>query len=52
MTALAERAPEGVEVLTLGRPDLDLADPASIRDAFDGETADVVVNAAAYTAVR
>jgi len=51
VTALGERAPDGVEVLTLGRPELDLADPASIRDAFDGETADVVVNAAAYTAV-
>ena len=51
VTALAERAPEGVDVLTLGRPELDLADPASIRDAFDGETADLVVNAAAYTAV-
>jgi dTDP-4-dehydrorhamnose reductase len=51
VSALAERAPEGVEVLTLGRPDLDLANPASIRDAFDGETADIVINAAAYTAV-
>jgi dTDP-4-dehydrorhamnose reductase len=51
VSALAERAPPGVEVLTLGRPDLDLADPASIRAAFDGETADVVINAAAYTAV-
>jgi dTDP-4-dehydrorhamnose reductase len=51
VTALAERAPEGVEVLTLGRPELDLADPDSIRAAFDGETADVVINAAAYTAV-
>ena len=51
VTALAERAPEGVEVLTLGRPELDLADAASIRAAFDGETADIVVNAAAYTAV-
>jgi dTDP-4-dehydrorhamnose reductase len=51
VSALAERAPPGVEVLTLGRPDLDLADPASICAAFDGETADVVINAAAYTAV-
>jgi dTDP-4-dehydrorhamnose reductase len=51
VSALAERAPKGVEVLTLGRPDLDLANPASIRDAFDGETADIVINAAAYTAV-
>ncbi len=51
VTALAERAPPGVEVLTLGRPELDLADPDSIRSAFDGETADIVINAAAYTAV-
>jgi dTDP-4-dehydrorhamnose reductase len=50
-TSLQERAPEGVEVVTLGRPELDLADPASIRDAFDAAVADVVVNAAAYTAV-
>jgi dTDP-4-dehydrorhamnose reductase len=50
-TALRERAPEGVEVVTLGRPELDLADAHSIRDAFDAEVADVVVNAAAFTAV-
>jgi dTDP-4-dehydrorhamnose reductase len=51
VTSLLERAPEGVEVLAMGRPDLDLGDPESIRSAFDGEVADVVVNAAAYTAV-
>jgi dTDP-4-dehydrorhamnose reductase len=51
VTSLLERAPDGVEVLAMGRPDLDLADPETIRDAFDGEVADVVVNAAAYTAV-
>ena len=50
-TALRERAPEGVEVVALGRPELDLADPGSIRDAFDAAVADVVVNAAAFTAV-
>ncbi len=50
-TALQERAPPGVEVVALARPTLDLADPASIRDAFEPQTADVVVNAAAYTAV-
>jgi dTDP-4-dehydrorhamnose reductase len=50
-TSLRERAPEGVEVVTLGRPELDLADRDSIRDAFDAEVADVVVNAAAFTAV-
>jgi len=51
VTAMLERAPDGVEVFALGRPELDLADPASIRRAFDDETVDVVVNAAAYTAV-
>lgn len=51
VSAMRERAPEGVDLLTLGRPELDLADPDSIRRAFDDETADVVVNAAAYTAV-
>jgi dTDP-4-dehydrorhamnose reductase len=50
-TSLRERAPEGVEVVTFGRPELDLADADSIRDAFDAEVADVVVNAAAFTAV-
>ena len=49
--SLIERAPEGVEVTALGRPELDLADPASIRAAFDAQSPDVVVNAAAYTAV-
>jgi dTDP-4-dehydrorhamnose reductase len=50
--ALTERAkPHGVEVVLLGRPALDLTDPASVRRVV-GETAgDVVVNAAAYTAV-
>jgi len=49
--SLIERAPDGVEVVALARPELDLADPASIRDAFESGPADVVVNAAAYTAV-
>ncbi len=51
VTSLLERAPLGVEVVAMGRPDLDLADPASIANAFDGEVADLVVNAAAFTAV-
>ncbi|MEC9343856.1 MAG: dTDP-4-dehydrorhamnose reductase [Pseudomonadota bacterium] len=38
-------------VLTLGRPRLDLADPASIRKAVAEFTPDIVINAAAYTAV-
>ncbi len=49
--SLIERAPASVEVLALGRPEIDLADPASIRNAFDARAPDVVVNAAAYTAV-
>ena len=49
--ALRERAPPGIDVVALGRPELDLADPFSIRDAFDARAADVVVNAAAYTLV-
>ncbi len=51
VTSMLERAPPGVEVVAMGRPALDLADPRSIERAFDGELADVVVNAAAYTAV-
>jgi dTDP-4-dehydrorhamnose reductase len=49
--SLAERAPAGVTVVPLGRPLLDLADPASIAPALARVGADVVVNAAAYTAV-
>ena len=49
--ALAERAPAGVTVVPLGRPAIDLADPAGIAPALAATGADVVVNAAAYTAV-
>ncbi len=49
--ALVERAPVGVTVVTLGRPLIDLADPAGIAPALARIGADVVVNAAAYTAV-
>jgi dTDP-4-dehydrorhamnose reductase len=51
VTAMLERAPDDIEVAAMGRPELDLADPQSILRAFDDEVADVVVNAAAYTAV-
>jgi dTDP-4-dehydrorhamnose reductase len=51
VTAMQERAPPGVEVVAIGRPQLDLADAEAIADAFDAAVADVVVNAAAYTAV-
>ena len=50
--ALAEvGAREGVTIIPVGRPDLDLAAPQSILPALQAASADVVVNAAAYTAV-
>ena len=49
-TALVERA--GTHTVTaLGRPDVDLADPASLAEALERTRPDAVVNAAAYTAV-
>jgi dTDP-4-dehydrorhamnose reductase len=41
----------GVEVTTVGRPELDLAEPETIEPALRAASPDVVVNAAAYTAV-
>jgi dTDP-4-dehydrorhamnose reductase len=50
--ALAERAPaHGVTAVFLGRPRLDLADPSGIEDILVETGGDLVVNAAAYTAV-
>src|SRR5690606_8764105 len=47
-----ERAAEhGASVTPIGRPMLDLADPSGIGDVLSGITGDIVVNAAAYTAV-
>jgi dTDP-4-dehydrorhamnose reductase len=40
-----------VAVRALGRPDLDLADAACVERALAGAACDVIVNAAAYTAV-
>ncbi len=47
----AGRARGGVSVAALGRPQLDLADAASIARAIEAKRPDLVVNAAAYTAV-
>jgi dTDP-4-dehydrorhamnose reductase len=41
-----------VRVVAIGRPELDLADETSVAAAFARERPDVVVNAAAYTAVE
>lgn len=52
VTSLLERGPAaGVEVIALGRPELDLTDPASVRAAIAAAAPDAVVSAAAYTAV-
>jgi dTDP-4-dehydrorhamnose reductase len=51
--ALLECAPshKSFDVVALGRPELDLADQASIARVVDAVAPDLVVNAAAYTAV-
>lgn len=52
VTSLIERGPAaGVEIVAVGRPELDLADPASIRRALETVRPDAIVSAAAYTAV-
>lgn len=50
--SLLERGPAlGATVLALGRPQLDLARPGTIAPALASARPDIVVNAAAYTAV-
>lgn len=50
--SLLERGPvAGVTVVAVGRPDLDLADPDSVFAALKAAAPDLVVSAAAYTAV-
>lgn len=50
--ALAERAPmHGAKAVLLGRPVLDLTDPSGIEDILQDTGGDLIVNAAAYTAV-
>ena len=51
VTALAERAGDGLEVIALGRPELDLAAPDDLASLFAPHRPDAIVNAAAYTAV-
>lgn len=50
VTSLRERA-GGVEIVSLGRPQLDLLDRASVLRALAEKEPDVIINAAAYTAV-
>ena len=49
--SMLERAPQGVTVTALGRPSLDLEQLGSIGPAIAATRPDVVVNAAAFTAV-
>ena len=50
--SLLERAPaHGADVVALGRPELDLANPATIAPALERAAPSIIVNAAAYTAV-
>jgi len=52
VTALAEKAFDaGIELVALGRPELDLTDAASVRRTIEGARPDVIVSAAAYTDV-
>lgn len=51
-TALTELAgTDDAEIVALGRPDLDITDADAVRRAVERERPDIVVNAAAYTAV-
>ncbi|MGB3627239.1 MAG: dTDP-4-dehydrorhamnose reductase [Henriciella sp.] len=49
--ALAERAENTSRLVALGRPDLDITRPATIRSAIERTNAAIVINASAYTAV-
>jgi dTDP-4-dehydrorhamnose reductase len=48
---LAKADAHGVVVIAVGRPTLDLAEPASIHEALAAARPDAIVNAAAYTQV-
>ena len=49
--SLLETPSPTIEWLTIGRPEVDLAQPGSLAAAISAARPDVVVNAAAYTAV-
>ncbi len=50
-TSLVERARSQAEVVALGRPAFDLTDRAAVLAGLEAARPDVIVNAAAYTAV-
>ena len=49
--ALQDRAGERLDVIAVGRPEFDLGAPTDPTQLFAALRADVIVNAAAYTAV-
>jgi len=49
--ALAESSHPGFTLKTFGRPELDLEKPETVKAAFNAFQPDIVINAAAYTAV-
>ena len=51
VSAMIERAPRDVELIALGRPQLDLAHREAVLATLRSARCDVIVNAAAYTAV-
>jgi dTDP-4-dehydrorhamnose reductase len=52
VTSLIERGAGKDEIIALGRPELDLADAASIARALEAAKPDIIVTAGAYTAVE
>ncbi|MFV0280985.1 MAG: dTDP-4-dehydrorhamnose reductase [Rhodoblastus sp.] len=51
VSSMIERAPREVELIALGRPQLDLAHRDAVLASLRAARCDVIVNAAAYTAV-
>ena len=51
VSSMIERAPRDVELIALGRPQLDLARRDAVLATLRAARCDVIVNAAAYTAV-
>jgi dTDP-4-dehydrorhamnose reductase len=50
-TSLLERAGPKLEVIAIGRPEFDLTDRAAVLAGLEAARPDIIVNAAAYTAV-
>lgn len=50
-TALRKQAGDSVQIIFLGRDQADLGNPNMLRAAIDATNAEVIINAAAYTAV-